>query len=199
MLEALIRTKHSASSDKRRGDVICVKLQEFADWGSMEIRAHQPILWLDDDLEFEMRQELEKTGIAPISITPYKEEVLVEFIGESGLLIAEKNITTTRSRKYFDIDSIEDINLRNMIIGDGVAVELGDVSELIKTKTQEQVDEEFEFNKNNEREIIQRKLRNSDIDETQEIIKVLTKIQQELKEDGVSIDLIDGKFVEVEE
>ena len=50
MLEALIRTKDSVGLDKRRGDVICVKLKEFADWGSMEIRVHQPVNWIDDEL-----------------------------------------------------------------------------------------------------------------------------------------------------
>ena len=198
MLSALIRTKSPIASEKRRGDVICVKLSELADWGSMEIRVHQPTMWVDSELEDEMRLEFEKTGIPPVRITPYKQEELVHFIGESGLTIARKKVVKTRSSKYLDIDSIEDINTRNLITGDGVAYDLGDATMLIKDKTEEQIKEEFEFNKSVERESIERMMKNN-TGQSYEIIKVLSKIKKELKEDGVSIDIVDGKFMEVEE
>jgi hypothetical protein len=199
MLSALIRTKSPVASEKRRGDVICVKLYELADWGGMEIRVHQPCMWVDESLENEMRSEFKKTGIPPVRITPYKREALVEFIGESGLTMAIKNVIKTRSSKYLDIDSIEDINTKNQIIGNGIAFELGDVTELIKDKTQAQIEEEFKFNKNNEREAIERIISGSNKNDAHKIIKQLSKIRKELEDDGVDIDIIDGKFVEVEE
>tara|TARA_R110000824_G_scaffold97267_1_gene232303 strand:+ start:2451 stop:3047 length:597 start_codon:yes stop_codon:yes gene_type:complete len=198
MLSALIRTKSPMASEKRRGDVICIKLFELADWGGMEIRVHQPTMWVDSELENEMRLEFEKTGIPPVRITPYKQEQTVEFIGESGLTIARKKVVKTRSSKYLDIDSIEDTNTKNLIIGDGVAYSLTDATGLIKDKTEEQIEEEFEFNKNVQREAVERMM-NNDKDPSSEIIKILSKIKRELKEDGVSIDIVDGKFMEVEE
>ena len=58
MLEALIRTKMSGK-DKRMGDVICVKLSEHADWGSLELRVHQAVPWHDYDLEQRLRSLIE--------------------------------------------------------------------------------------------------------------------------------------------
>ena len=103
MLQALIRTKESNSSDKCRGDVICIKLKEHADWGSMEIRIHKVVDWEDDELERLMRGQLDKTGIPPVLITPYKESEYTEII-ENGQVLSEENVTKTRSRKYFDLD-----------------------------------------------------------------------------------------------
>ena len=66
MLSALIRRDNSEISDKRRGDVICVKLSEFAAWGKVESVVHHVTEWEDFDLEESMRQELESTGISPV-------------------------------------------------------------------------------------------------------------------------------------
>ena len=99
MLQALIRTKNSSSYDgKRRGEVICVKLKEFADWGGMEIRVHQPVDWIDSELEDEMRLEYNKTGIAPIRLTPYVDEEEVEFINTSGFLLAR--VSVIKNQRY---------------------------------------------------------------------------------------------------
>lgn len=123
MLEALIRTRESNISDKCRGDVICVKLKEHADWGSMEIRIHKVVDWDDSELEQSMREQLNKTGIPPVLITPYKESEYTE-ITENGHVLSEENVTKTRSRKYFDLDSNEQ-----------------------KVKSEEAVNTEFEINK----------------------------------------------------
>ena len=145
MLEALIRTKDSVGLDKRRGDVICVKLKEFADWGSMEIRVHQPVNWIDDELESRMKKELKKTGLPPTSITPYKESEEVKFSDESGEIFAKTEVTKTRSKKYFDFDSILDTNLKNKIFENEEAVYLEEFH--IKSKTEEQINLEFMSNK----------------------------------------------------
>ena len=92
MLEALIRTKDSDSSSKRLGDVICIKLQEFAGWSKFESSVHKVVEWEDSELETSMRQELEDTGLSPIATTPYIE------------IDTESNITKTRSKKYLDLD-----------------------------------------------------------------------------------------------
>tara|TARA_Y100000592_G_scaffold100649_1_gene181724 strand:+ start:3441 stop:3788 length:348 start_codon:yes stop_codon:yes gene_type:complete len=95
MLSALIRRNDSEISDKRRGDVICVKLSEFAAWGKVESVVHHVTEWEDFDLEESMRQELESTGISPVRTTPYK------------IIDNETNTTKTRSEKYFDFLSGE--------------------------------------------------------------------------------------------
>ena len=123
MLQALIRTKESNSSDKCRGDVICIKLKEHADWGSMEIRIHKAVDWEDEELEQSMRSQFDETGIAPVLITPYRESEYTE-LTESGQVISEDAVTKTRSRKYFDLDSNEQ-----------------------KVKSDEKVGTEFELNK----------------------------------------------------
>ena len=201
MLQALIRTKDSSSYDgKRRGDVICVKLKEFADWGAVEIRVHQPVDWIDADLESEMRSEYSETGIAPIRITPYLHKEEVEFIGTSGVVLARFDVTKTRSTKYLDIDSIENTNIKNQVIGDGAAVELNGYEHLIKDKTTEELFEEFESNKSQTRRLLEGRMADkAEITETEEIIKALNTIKKQLRLDGISIDIIDGKFVEVEE
>ena len=201
MLQALIRTKDSSSYDgKRRGDVICVKLKEFADWGALEIRVHQPVNWIDADLEAEMRLEYSNTGFAPVRITPYAESEEVEFINTSGYRLAKVDVAKTRSRKYLDIDSIQDINIKNQVIGNGAAVEINDFESLIKDKTEEQILEEFESNRSETRKLLEKRMADKDkITDTQEIIKALNKIKKQLELDGVSIEIIDGKFLEVEE
>ena len=92
MLEALIRTKDSHSSDKRLGDVICIKLQEFAGWSKFESSVHKVVEWEDSYLEKQMRLEFAETGLSPIATTPYLE------------IDAGSNITKVRSKKYFDFD-----------------------------------------------------------------------------------------------
>tara|TARA_R110000824_G_scaffold14899_10_gene63060 strand:+ start:843 stop:1337 length:495 start_codon:yes stop_codon:yes gene_type:complete len=123
MLEALIRTKASRGTDKYRGDVICVKIKELADWGSMEIRIHKVVDWQDEELEKSMREQFDKTGIPQVVITPYKETERAELL-EDGELIAILTATKTRSSKYFDLDLNEQ-----------------------KIKTQEDILAEFELNK----------------------------------------------------
>jgi len=123
MLQALIRTKESNSSDKCRGDVICIKLKEHADWGSMEIRIHKVVDWEDDELEQSMRSQFDETGIPPVLITPYRESEHTE-LTEGGRVISEDVVTKTRSRKYFDLDLNEQ-----------------------KVKSEEVVNIEFELNK----------------------------------------------------
>jgi len=201
MLQALIRTKDSSSYDgKRRGDVICVKLKEFAYWGALEIRVHQPVDWIDEELESEMRLEYSNTGSAPVRITPYSESEEVEFINTSGYRLAKVDVAKTRSRKYLDIDAIQDINIKNQVIGNGAAVEINGFESLIKNKTEEQILEEFESNKSETRKLLEKRMSDKDnITDTQEIIKALNKIKKQLELDGVSIEIIDGKFLEVEE
>jgi hypothetical protein len=92
MLEALIRTKDSDSSSKRLGDVICIKLQEFAGWSKFESSVHKVVEWEDQGLERKMREELEKTGLSPIATTPYMEIDL------------ESNLIKTRSKIYFNLN-----------------------------------------------------------------------------------------------
>lgn len=123
MLQALIRTQESNKSDKRRGDVICIKLKEYADWGSMEIRIHKVVNWEDDELEESMRGQFDNTGIPPVFTTPYKETEYTE-LTENGQVISEEIITKTRSRRYFDLESNEQ-----------------------KIKSDERVHTEFELNK----------------------------------------------------
>ena len=124
MLEALIRTKGSSFSEKNKGDVICLKLKEFADWGSMEIRVHKVVDWEDSDVEKSMRNYFELNGILPIETSPYKvvEHCIIE--NENGDQIYNGPITKTRSKKYFDIEENSQ-----------------------KEKSSEQIGLEFQFNK----------------------------------------------------
>ena len=118
MLEALIRTKEFKSSEKKLGDVICVKLKEFADWGSMETRVHMVVDWEDPELEKRMRNYFESNGIFPVETTPYKiiEHCCLKDSG--GNEIYNGPVIKTRSKKYFNIQegcqkqkSSEQINL----------------------------------------------------------------------------------------
>jgi len=119
MLEALIRTKKSKSSEKKLGDVICLKLKEFADWGSMEIRVHNVVDWQDEELEKLMREKLEITGIPQVLTTPYKQ-VEHTLVDENMSM----TVTRTRSSKFFDFDSNQQ-----------------------KVKTEEEILTEFQINK----------------------------------------------------
>ena len=149
MLEALIRTKSSPCSDKRAGDIICVKLKEFADWGSMEIRVHKVVDWEDKELEKSMRDYFDLNGIFPVETTPYKimEECVIK--DQNGQEVYGGPVTKTRSIKYFDIEE----NTQ-------------------KEKSSEQIGLEFEFNKltklnqiNAEKPIVERELSSLEIEE----------------------------------
>jgi len=152
MLEALIRTKKSIAPNKLRGDVICLKLKEFADWGSMEIRIHQPCPWVDERLEKLMREELDRSGIPPTEITPYKQSESVDFLNYYGELSCRKEVTKTRSRVYLNIDAITNEHLKRDVINDDLAVDLYkvvgiDIVSYIQEKTEEQINKEFNYNK----------------------------------------------------
>ena len=153
MLEALIRTKNSRAYDKGPGDVICIKLEGFADWGSMETRVHQVVPWIDDELELQLREEIKKTGTVDARITPYKQVETVDFVNYRGDLICSKEVTKTRSYKYFNIESIEDPTLKKDVIRDDCYVEPYffreiDIQKYISQKTEEEIIIEFEYNKN---------------------------------------------------
>ena len=92
MLEALIRTKDGDMSNKRAGDVICIKLQEFSGWSYFERSVHKVVEWEDQELEKTMREELSKTGLSPIATTPYME------------IDSDSSLVKTRSSMYFDFN-----------------------------------------------------------------------------------------------
>jgi len=140
MLEALIRVNKDAKKDKKRGDVICVKLSEQAEWGHEERRYHQVVRWFDDALELKMREDFENTGIYPVEITPYKE--------------SENGVLKTRSKKYLNMDLI-DSTLLEEILSNEITIfpEMLD-DDMIKLatseKSEEQINLEFKKNKNQE-------------------------------------------------
>tara|TARA_R100000315_G_C5226034_1_gene137091 strand:+ start:997 stop:1539 length:543 start_codon:yes stop_codon:yes gene_type:complete len=180
MLEALIRTKNSACADKRGGDVICVKLKEFADWGAMEQRVHMVLDWDDESLEESMRQQLGKTKSPPTVVTPYKEVENCTIFDNNGIKIYEGDVTKTRSKKYFNI-------------------ELGEAKE----KTDEEVSQEFESNKEFAKtECLKTKPGPPVGDETpihnnQKYLDYLDTLSEQLSRYGIKTEIIDGKLVRV--
>lgn len=155
MLQALIRVADDSSGTKRQGDVICVKLYEQSVWGLEEIRFHQAVPWLDDVLESTMRDH---PSDFPVFTTPYMVTETVLFRGPDDTEVAVE-VCKTRSAKYFDIHEIEDTYLKERVISnqhvvsaDDLEVEISD--KCIKTKTESQINTEFEFNKINARKNI---------------------------------------------
>tara|TARA_Y100001938_G_C8087744_1_gene433069 strand:+ start:1566 stop:2054 length:489 start_codon:yes stop_codon:yes gene_type:complete len=150
MLQALIRVANDSTGTKRQGDVICVKLYEQAVWGSEEIKFHQAVPWIDNDLELTMRQH---HSDFPVFTTPYivRETVLCE--GPEGTE-SSIDVCKTRSSKYFDINEIEDEYLKQKIISNSDVVSADElqveiIDKCIKDKTESQINTEFEFNKIN--------------------------------------------------
>jgi hypothetical protein len=147
MIEALIRTKTKASLGKRRGDVICVKLSSDKNiWGKEESRFHQVVPWHDAQLEKELLNQLQESGEEPIIVTPYK--IFGKYLIEGSVY----DVLETRSKKYFDIESIEDKLLKTRIINDDSYVSFDEIysldfEPLIKTKSGEEISLEFEKNK----------------------------------------------------
>lgn len=137
MLEALIRVNKDAKKDKKRGDVICVKLSELAEWGTEELKYHQAVRWFDDELEIKMRRDFEKTGIYPVEIAPYKE-----FQG---------NVLKTRSRKYLNLDLLDTPLIQEILSNDIVVFPESIDDECLKRAISEKDEKEIwlEFSKNN--------------------------------------------------
>ena len=159
------------------GDVICVKLKDFADWGAMERRVHMTVDWRDEDLENQMRED----GLTTI-ITPYKttEECAV-YSDENENQIFFGNVTKSRSVKYYNI-------------------ELGIQSE----KTDSEILEEFEKNKEFvKNEIIREKpspesvLRGAPIEDNEAYTNYLIKLKEDLSKLNIVTEIIDGKLVRV--
>jgi len=184
MLEALIRTKNSPCADKRRGDVICVKLKAFADWGAMERRVHAVADWEDEELESSMRDSLAKTGVAPIKVTPYKECEYCNIFSDDENKIFEGNITKTRSKKYFDF-----------------------ILQAQQEKSQEQISQEFESNKEfTKNEILKEKpgltIEAEEIkivkkEEEEEYSSYLDTLKEQLSKYNIKTEIINGKLVRV--
>ena len=199
MLEALIRTKNSKSLDKRMGDVICVKLKEKANWGAMEIRVHQPVDWEDESLEKQMRID----GI-DTKITPYKQIKKEHFfVDKNGDILCICDVTLTRSRKYFDIDSIEDEDLKLKIISDEYFVSILDSKNLIKTKNKKDIKNEFRANCSAQRHEIEKKKPSPEIQGKEEEIKILERhrklIEKTLKENEEDFKLIENFDKKIQE
>jgi len=185
MLEALIRTKNSPCSDKRAGDVICVKLKELAEWGAMEKRVHDVVDWQDDELESSMRETFAKTGIGPIKVTPYKEcENCIIFNDGGETRIFEGEVTKTRSKKYFDF-----------------------ILQAQQEKSQEQILQEFEANKEfTKNEVLKEKpgvpikieeVQTYEKKQQEKYVGYLETLKGQLSKHGVKTEIIDGKLVRV--
>lgn len=180
MLEALIRTKNSACADKRAGDVICVKLKEFADWGAMEQRVHTVLDWQDEELETAMREKLTETGVPPVRVTPYKECQYHSILNDDGNKIFEGEITKTRSKKYFNI-------------------ELGQQEEKQESQILEEFEQNIQFTKN---ECLKDKpcppIGNQiTISNNEQYLKYLEDMKINLSKYGIKTEIIDGKLVRV--
>ena len=174
MLEALIRTKSSPCSDKRKGDVICIKLKELADWGAMERRVHMVVDWEDDELEFVMRKEGSTTAV-----TPYKTNEPCSIDNSTGEHLFYSKLTATRSKKYFDID-------------------LGMQAE----KDEKQISQEFEENKEfAKNQYLKEKpdpsIQSVSVADNKQYLEHLSNLQKELHKLGIKTEIIDGKLVRV--
>tara|TARA_B100000287_G_scaffold429031_1_gene481535 strand:+ start:409 stop:1035 length:627 start_codon:yes stop_codon:yes gene_type:complete len=202
MLEALIRTKDSENSDKCCGDVICLKLKEHSDWGALERRVHQVVDWEDEQIESQMRADFKNTGVPPVLITPYKEVENTTIYDDDGFKIAEKQVTKTRSKKFFNINKIADESLKAKIQGDFEEVVLDNNMGLIEDKSEQQILDEFIFNKNAERlHAIQNKINyilesKKDRKQLNDLnLNYLRKQLWLLRKRGVNADIVDGKIV----
>ena len=148
MLQALIRVAEDSQGTKRRGDVICVKLYDQASWGKEEIKYHQAVPWQDDSLEETMRA----TSDFPVFMTPYMIRETITLNGPNNIEVPLE-VCKTRSSKYFDIDEIDSDYLKQQILSNEHVVVADDIEietteRCIKDKTEEQINSEYEFNKN---------------------------------------------------
>ena len=148
MLQALIRVAGDSQGTKRRGDVICVKLYEQASWGKEEIKYHQAVPWQDDTLESTMRASSD----FPVFMTPYMIKETIVLNGPNDIQVPLE-VCKTRSSKYFDIVQITSEYLKAQIISNDHIVTADDIEiqtseQCIKDKSEEQINLEYEFNKN---------------------------------------------------
>jgi len=153
-LEALIRTSPDGDYDKRQGDVICVKLAEKASWGYQELRYHQPIPWDDDNLKQILESSSEHQPYSePVIALPYKQVSEPTMIsGDYGVQIGPVSVTKTRSSKYFNINNIQDTNLKANVFNNDSVVTLEDFTEEVLlsctvVKTEPEINQEYEANK----------------------------------------------------
>lgn len=188
-----------SGKDKRMGDVICVKLSEHAEWGSLEMRVHQPVPWLDYDLEQQMRSlivaNIDTPGYAPPAIiTPYKLSEPTEIKNDNGKTISLVDVTLTRSLKYLDFGQIKSEELRNKMISNEFVVfpEELDPQEIMsaaKNKTNQEVSNEFEENKIYAKRALEARLPSAQssyaFDRTEKIRQTaLQKVQSQLDDKG---------------
>ena len=158
MLQALIRTSEDTPG-KRRGDVICIKIKEYADWGSEELKFHQPVDWEDQDLEKKMKEHLKcNFGGFPIVALPYKKTKpvdvfsIIPYKNSGHKKISEIEVCTTRSSKFFDFEKLGDFKLKERIISNDQEVKAEEIeqhvaSACIREKTEKEIEEEFQENK----------------------------------------------------
>ena len=153
MLQALVRTKNNGFGTKNAGDVICVKLKEHASWGGEELKYHQALNWFDEELENSMRSlEESPVGGFTVSITPYQLKESVDLYDEQNELLGNFEVCKTRSKKYFNINNLNDDELTQRIISDDVIVYPDEIEEqqvvgCISEKNDGQIQQEFEMNK----------------------------------------------------
>ncbi len=153
MLQALIRTKNNDFGTKNIGDVICVKLKEHAFWGGEELKYHQALNWFDDELENRMRSsEDSPIGGFIVSITPYQEKQNVDLYDEENSLLGNFDVCKTRSRKYFNINNLNDDELISRIIDDNIVVHPDEIEDekvlsCISDKSEIEIEQEFDMNK----------------------------------------------------
>jgi len=180
MLEALIRTKNSPCSDKRAGDIICVKLKEFADWGAMEKRVHMVLDWQDEDLESTMTANLQETKVAPIVVTPYKELEHCSIFNEEGDKIFDGEVTKTRSKKYFNIESgVQAEKSESEILQEFEDNKIFAINESRKEKPGPQIGDEVPVSNN------------------EQYLEYLQSLKENLSKYNIITEIIDGKLVRV--
>lgn len=184
MLEALIRTKDSASFDKRKGDVICLKLKEFSEWGAMEQRVHMVTDWEDSEIELEMRESFNKTGIPPVFITPYKKTSEQEVFDNNGNKIYSGEITITRSEQYFNLDTGEKLEKTSSQITQEFEENVEAIkAEVLKEKPKPEAEEQMTSEESQK--------------VADEYSNYLLKLQKDLSKYNIKTQIIDGKLVRV--
>lgn len=137
MLEALVRTSQDIPP-RRRGDIICVKLKSHAEWGKEECRFHQPINLEDAELEQKIIDAQNSFGGFVFLTHPYEEKT-------------DEGQIKTMSSTFFDFDKISDLDLKTKILSNTEKVFPEDITDnFVRQKTEEEINIEFEENKNAE-------------------------------------------------